>query len=236
MERGRSALPCGMDSPRRRRELVDHYVKTGESDVLCSEWPGEHDLTRMEAAAFERRTALIRAVKDLARRGTIPTTDVDVLVRRSHEGISPISTWVPSMLPSSRPAPAILGLSEGTMSYVTPLDLVSEDRITDVIVHESAHVFHNCKRRDAGLKMTKRREWLLDIEIAKRETFAYSCEAYSRILEQSETKADGVRLASEYEEDVDVPDERVENEEVAAIVTEAAEARNGWRVILRRCR
>ena len=39
-------------------------------------------------------------------------------------------------------------------------------------------LFHNCMRRTIGLAETKGREWLLDIEYRKRETFAYACEAY----------------------------------------------------------
>jgi hypothetical protein len=34
-----------------------------------------------------------------------------------------------------------------------------------------------------GLPYTRRREWPLELAFAKRETFAYACEAYSRILE-----------------------------------------------------
>jgi len=54
---------------------------------------------------------------------------------------------------------------------------------SDYAIHEAAHIFHNCKREMIGLPATRRREWLLDIDYAKRETFAYACEAYSRILE-----------------------------------------------------
>ena len=39
------------------------------------------------------------------------------------------------------------------------------------------------ERRTVGLPETRQREWLLDIDFRKRETFAYACEAYSRILE-----------------------------------------------------
>ena len=44
-------------------------------------------------------------------------------------------------------------------------------------------MFHNCKRRSAGLPQTRRNEWLLDIAFRKRETFAYACEFYSLILQ-----------------------------------------------------
>ncbi len=38
-----------------------------------------------------------------------------------------------------------------------------------------------------GPPETHQREWLLDIDFRKRETFAYACEAYSRILEAGST-------------------------------------------------
>jgi len=45
--------------------------------------------------------------------------------------------------------------------------------LADYLVHEVAHVFHNCKRGAIGLERTRRREWLLDIDYRMRETFAY---------------------------------------------------------------
>lgn len=47
-------------------------------------------------------------------------------------------------------------------------------------------------RRLAQLRMstaTRRREWLLDIDFRKRETFAHACETYNRILELGDTPA-----------------------------------------------
>ena len=35
------------------------------------------------------------------------------------------------------------------------------------VVHEVAHIFHNCKRCKAGLRETRWKEWLLDIEYRK---------------------------------------------------------------------
>ena len=107
------------------------------------------------------------------------------------------------------------------------------------LVHppEVAHIFHNCKRRTAGLRETRRREWLLDIEYRKRETFAYSCEAYARILfRNSAPRArDRAGLALEMGRDFGSGDERVEPAEVADIVLEACGRRNGWKVIVARC-
>jgi hypothetical protein len=78
-------------------------------------------------------------------------------------------------------AARIVGLSEETTCYVSPDYFAEDDPFADFIVHEAAHIFHNCKRRTIGLRETRRKEWLLDIDFGQRETFAYACEAYARI-------------------------------------------------------
>ena len=108
--------------------------------------------------------------------------------------------------------------------------------LEDYVVHEAAHIFHNCKRETIGLPAaTRRREWLLEIDYTKREMFAYSCEAYSRILEFGETRSTRSRLLSELAEGPMPPDERVEGAEYIDILREAVAARNGWKRILERC-
>lgn len=54
--------------------------------------------------------------------------------------------------------------------------------LEDFVVHEAAHVFHNCEREALGLPHSRHRESLLEIEYGKHKTFAYACEAYSRLL------------------------------------------------------
>ena len=132
-------------------------------------------------------------------------------------------------------APRIVGISEETTCYVSPDYFVDNDPFADFVVHEAAHIFHNCKRRTLGLPATRRKEWLLDIEFRKRETFAYSCEAYARIIGRAKNPKERLALAAEYGAEVRVSAERVDPAEVANIVTEAASARNGWKVILARC-
>jgi len=100
---------------------------------------------------------------------------------------------------------------------------------------EAAYVFHNCKRGTVGLPQTRRREWLLHIAFGKRETFAYACEAYARIVELGETRAARLVLVDELAAGSRPPDERVEGDEYADVLREAAAARNGWRHILARC-
>ncbi len=132
-------------------------------------------------------------------------------------------------------APRLVGLSEETTCYVTHEAFV-EEPFADFVVHEAAHIFHNCKRRTIGLAETRTREWLLDIEYRKREMFAYSCEAYSRVLGRAKSLAGRRALADEYGRDVRISEERVDPDEVASIVMEAAVVRNGWKVIHAWCK
>ncbi|WP_176416596.1 hypothetical protein [Myxococcus sp. AM010] len=132
-------------------------------------------------------------------------------------------------------APRILGLSEHTTCYVSLSYFDEESPFADFLVHEAAHVFHNCKRRTAGLPETRRRKWLLDIDYRKRETFAYACEAYSRILETGGSRQARMALADDYVASAAPCDERVSLSEVVEFVREAAAARNGWKRILARC-
>jgi len=132
-------------------------------------------------------------------------------------------------------APLLLGLSEGTTCYVSLSYFDETSPFADYLVHEAAHVFHNCKRRTVGLPEARRREWLLDIDYRKRETFAYACEAYSRILEAGESRQSRMALAEEYAACAAPSDERVSVSEVVKLVREAAAAKNGWKRILARC-
>jgi hypothetical protein len=132
-------------------------------------------------------------------------------------------------------APRLVGLSEGTTCYVSLGYLAEDDPFADVVVHEAAHVFHNCKRGTVGLRETRTKEWLLDIEYRQRETFAYACEAYARVLERATNRADRRVLAEEYGRAVRIREDRVDAAEVASIVRAAAAARSGWKVILARC-
>jgi hypothetical protein len=132
-------------------------------------------------------------------------------------------------------APDIVGLSEETTCYVSVEYFDANNRFDDYVVHEVAHIFHNCKRETLGLNVIRHREWLLEIDFAKRETFAYACEAYSRILELGETRSTRHRLLSELADGVMPPDERVQGTEYVDILREAVAARNGWKSIRERC-
>jgi hypothetical protein len=135
----------------------------------------------------------------------------------------------------SQQAPAIVGLSQETTCYVSSAYFTEEDPFADFVVHEVSHIFHNVKRVSLGLPSTRSREWLLDIDYRKRETFAYSCEVFSRIIDRANSPAERRRLAEEYGQKGCVSDERADSSEVVSIVWEAAGVRNGWKVILSRC-
>jgi hypothetical protein len=135
----------------------------------------------------------------------------------------------------SQDARAIVGLSEETTCYVSVEYFRDHDPCADYVVHEAAHIFHNCKRATVGLPETRRREWLLDIDFGQRETFAYACEAYSRILTLGHTRAER-QAALAAHGDGPVPGHgSVDTEEYLDILGEAVEARNGWKRILQRC-
>ncbi len=133
-------------------------------------------------------------------------------------------------------APRIVGLSEETRCFVS-IDYFQPDgdRFADFVLHETAHIFHNCKRRTAGLPERGRREWLLDIDFRKRETFAYACEAYSRLLELGRRPADRRGLLRELLDGPMPKEERVDEDGYCAALSEAVAARNGWKAILQRC-
>ncbi len=135
----------------------------------------------------------------------------------------------------SADAPEIVGLSEETTCYVSVEYFRTDHRFEDYVVHEAAHIFHNCKRETIGLPATRNREWLLEIDFAKRETFAYACEAYGRILELGGSRSSRQRLLSELADGAMPPDDRVEGAEYVEILREAISVRNGWKCIRERC-
>ena len=135
----------------------------------------------------------------------------------------------------SESAPQILGLSEEMTCYVSAEYFRTESRFDDFVFHEAAHIFHNCRRRTIGLREIRGREWLLEIDFVKRETFAYACEAYSRILNLGDSLPKRRTLLSEIGKAPMPADERVDTSEYMEILREAVAARNGWKRILKRC-
>jgi hypothetical protein len=135
----------------------------------------------------------------------------------------------------SADAPRLVGLSEETTCYLS-IDYVREQgRFEDFLVHEAAHIFHNCTRHTMGLPETSAREWPLDIAYDKRETFAYSCEAFSRVLDHGSSRQARLALILELADGHVPGTDHLDRQEYVSILTEAAGARNGWKHILSRC-
>ncbi|SPB14796.1 hypothetical protein NOV72_02027 [Caballeronia novacaledonica] len=135
----------------------------------------------------------------------------------------------------SQDACHIVGLSEETTCYVSMSYFAETDPCADFVVHEAAHVFHNCKRTTLGLNESRRKEYLLNIHYARRETFAYACEAYSRITSMTASTTQRQEALKRHADDFLPPDERVDHGEYLDILGEAVRARNGWQHILKRC-
>jgi len=121
----------------------------------------------------------------------------------------------------SQAARTIVGLSEETTCYVGVDYFREQDPFADYVVHEAAHI--------------RRREWLLDIDFGKRETFAYACEAYDRVLALGHTPAQRREALAAHAEGSLPGDEAVDADEYLDILHEAVDARNGWKRILQRC-
>jgi hypothetical protein len=137
--------------------------------------------------------------------------------------------------PLAEEEPFAVGCSEETTCYVTLTYFSEECPFADYVVHEAAHVFHNTKRETVGLPHTRTKEWLLPIDFGKRETFAYACEAFSRISEMSRRPVDRRALLARLADEPPPPDDHVDPKEFLGILGEAVERRNGWRAILERC-
>jgi len=138
-------------------------------------------------------------------------------------------------VPLSEDAPRIVGLSEETTCFVSTEYFQENGRFEDFIVHEAAHIFHNCKRHTMGLPETSTREWPLAIAYGKRELFAYACEAYSRIVELGPMRQARLALVCDLASGHVPGTDHLDAHEYVSVLTEAAGARNGWKRILRRC-
>ena len=234
---------------RSRRDLREALIEETRRRAAGRAHPRlpQHDLVTMtRRKSLPMVTGLFpaieqRAVLQLVERSVIFVT-TDNIERLLMEQPWDHTAWMLANLhlgtlgapPLSSDATPVVGLSEEATCYVSPTYFSDPDPASDFVVHEVAHIFHNCKRRSAGLPETRRKQWLLDIAFQKRETFAYACELYSSILQRSAGAA-RPRVAAEIVRSWSVSDERVDAQEVVDIVLEAAGSRSGWQAILRRC-
>ena len=117
----------------------------------------------------------------------------------------------------------------GDFAHVRWSAYETDDTYSDVVVHEGAHLLHYLKPSHHGLPVRRGQERSVDTEFRHRELFAYSCEAYSRVVLYGERKS-RVTFAEKMQQGAFLfPSGEIE--EVAALVLDAARARNGWRVI-----
>lgn len=129
----------------------------------------------------------------------------------------------------------LVGLSQDTTCYVSLAYFDETDPFADFVVHEAAHVLHNCRRTSIGLPERRQCPTPLDIAFHQRETFAYACEAYSRILAMTQGREARQAALERHMASELPPDERVDHGRYLAILAEAVHARNGWRCIWKRC-
>jgi hypothetical protein len=129
-----------------------------------------------------------------------------------------------------------VGMSEDMVCYVSLEYFTRQERFADWVVHEAAHVFHDQKRCHLGLRDTRYRERLLEIDFRKRETFAYACEFYSYIVAQAHNRHEREALLGEWRRRGPWGSrQQVDWSELQDLVAEAVGARNGWKRILARC-
>lgn len=210
-------------------------------------------LAELDVAAFARKTVapMVRGLFPQSEQGTVLDVLAGSIVFLTPTNIDTVLTetqWLGTAwdlanlyLGSfngellSDDAPQIVGLSEATTCYVSVAYFREESRFDDFVVHEAAHIFHNCKRETIGLREIRGREWLLDIDFAKRETFAYACEVYSRIIEFGNGPGGRQTLLSQFVQGPMPAPGEVDAGEYVDILGEAVAARNGWKRILERC-
>ena len=122
------------------------------------------------------------------------------------------------------------GVTPGEFAHIRWSVYEPQNPYSDVVVHEAAHLLHLLKPEHFELRIKRGQERFVDVEFIHRELFAYSCEAYTRILEHGARK-DRVAFAESickaglsFPEDVCV--------QVADLILIAARSRNGWKRIL----
>ena len=77
----------------------------------------------------------------------------------------------------------------GDFAHVRWSAYETNDRYSDVVVHETTHLLHYLKRRNFGLHVRRGQERFVDIEFRHRELFAYACETYSRVVGHGNRKS-----------------------------------------------
>ncbi len=239
IERGSADLQQDLLSELRRREAavtVPRDAPTGSDDLVAF---SREKLEPMVNGLFRRdeREAVLAALEKSV--VFLSPENIETVIREA----SLDTAWTISNMylrsigasPISENAPKAVGLSEETTCYVSLEYFTEKDPFADYVVHEAAHVFHNTRRRTIGLKETRRKQWLLPIEFRMRETFAYACEAYSRIRELSNGPRERQALMERVKDSPRPPNKSVDYSEYVEILSAAVRRRNGWKAILEAC-
>ncbi|WP_233411908.1 hypothetical protein [Paraburkholderia kururiensis] len=121
-------------------------------------------------------------------------------------------------------ADKLVGLSQDTTCYVSLAYFDHTDTFADYVVHEAVQVPHNCHRTTIGLPERRHCATPLDIAFRQRETFAYACEAYSRILAMTQGREARQAALERHTASGLPPDERVDHGQYLAILPEAVRA------------
>lgn len=121
------------------------------------------------------------------------------------------------------------GISGGSYAHCRWSAFHSDDAYSDVIVHEAAHLLHYLKPELCGLRVPKTKERFVDVDFHRRELFAYTCEAYSCVLQRG-NHTSRLGFAGMMRDDAfSFPDDQIV--QISDLVAAATRARNGWRTI-----
>ncbi len=218
--------------PNSQKSAVERYLCTGEHDSLFGGWPGESFIARMRQGDLALRGALISLVKSRTGHAIVPEELVNLDVASFTR--TKVGPMVRGLFPKVEHQ-SVLDVLARSVVFLTPATI--EPVLSQAPYLETAWSLSNLYLASCGAKLLKvrRREWLLDIDFGKRETFAYACEVYSRILDLGSSVTARRELLSQVENAPSLPDDRVVASEYINILRSAVAARNGWKQILRNC-
>jgi len=245
---GANFLECAQNGNAALRSALISVVRKRTSNATVP-----NALAELDVSAFARKTVgpMVRGLFPQHEQETVLNVLQNSIVFLTPTNINTVLTKMPWLSTAwnlanlylgsydaellSDDAPQIVGLSLETRCYVSVTYFREENRFADFVVHEAAHLFHNCKREMIGLREIRGREWVLNIDFDKRETFAYACEAYSRIVKLGDSPGARRMLLSQYLQGPMPAAGEVDTNEYVDILGEAVAARNGWKRILARC-
>ncbi|MDO8806697.1 MAG: hypothetical protein Q7R35_19970, partial [Elusimicrobiota bacterium] len=136
--------------------------------------------------------------------------------------------------PKSIKLPSMEGITSGTFAHVSHSAYERNDDRFDVVVHEAAHLLHYLKPKHYSLHVKRGQERFVDVKFLDRELFAYTCEAYTKVLEKGKSKAVKTFTEEIWKACACLPESKSFVKEIAGLLLKAAKSRNGWKVIKER--